>query len=211
MDEKTSQSNWVESIRKIPGWVKGFIAFVTAVVGFVRLWQGDAGLVTIVLLAVGVIGAWLGCAYVRFSRKTPRRKRRRRRTVPRYSHKARRWALAGLIIIPLLTASGVGYHLYQQARPPSKVIVLIANFDGPEPKKYRVTETVLARLRQALEPYDDVEVKALGGAITEAEGSTAARAAGEKRKATIVMKNSRWIPPSLLGGGKRARRRREPG
>ena len=30
-------------------------------------------------------------------------------------------------------------------------------------------------------------------------------------QAAIFMKNSRWIPPSLLGGGKRARRRREPG
>jgi len=32
-----------------------------------------------------------------------------------------------------------------------------------------------------------------------------------KNKRFFFMKNSRWIPPSLLGGGKRARRRREPG
>jgi len=54
--------NWLDSIKKLPGWIAGFIAFVTAVVGLVKLWQGDMGLVTIVLLAVGVGGGTLGCA-----------------------------------------------------------------------------------------------------------------------------------------------------
>jgi hypothetical protein len=44
--------NWLESIKKLPGWITGFIAFVTAVVGFVKLWQGDTGLVTMVLLTI---------------------------------------------------------------------------------------------------------------------------------------------------------------
>jgi hypothetical protein len=45
--------------------------------------------------------------------------------------------LAGLVIIPLLTVGGVGYHCYQQTRPPTKVILLVADFDGPELQKYR--------------------------------------------------------------------------
>jgi hypothetical protein len=44
--------NWLGSIKKLPGWVTGFIAFVTEAVGFVKLWQGDTGLVTIVLLTI---------------------------------------------------------------------------------------------------------------------------------------------------------------
>ena len=179
--------NWLDSVKKLPGWIIGFIAFVTAVVGFIKLWQGDTGLVTIVLLVAGVGGGTLGCAYLAF--KPPKRIKS-----PVLGDEGtlqpspwRPWALAGLVIIPLLTASGVGYHLYRQAQPPSKVILLVADFDGPEPQKYRVTETVLTRLRTALKPYDDVEVEALGRAITEAEGSAAARAEGEKRQAAIVI------------------------
>jgi len=58
--------NWLDSIKKLPGWITGFIAFVTAVVGFIKLWQGDTGLVTIVLLGAGVGGGTLGCAYLAF-------------------------------------------------------------------------------------------------------------------------------------------------
>jgi len=63
--------NWLDFIKKLPDWIMGLIAFVTAVVGFLKLWQGDTGLVTIVLLAIGVGGLWLGCAYLAFKRTPP--------------------------------------------------------------------------------------------------------------------------------------------
>jgi tetratricopeptide (TPR) repeat protein len=173
---------WTDFIKKLPGWITGLVAFVTAIVGFVKLWRGDTGLVTIVLLAVGAGGGMLGCAYLAFKRTPP--------LIPGGKGIKSRWhsyALAGLIAIPLLVAGGAGYHLYRQAQPPNKVIVLIADFDGPQPEQYRVTETVLGRLRAALKPYDDVRVVALGRAITEAEGSAAARAEGERCKAAVVI------------------------
>ena len=176
--------NWPDFIPRLPGWITGFVAFVTAVVGFIKLLQGDTGLVTIALLAIGAGGGTLGCAYLAFKRTWPLVIGDKRAWLyPRW----RRWALAGLVIIPLLTAGGIVYHHYQLAQPPDKVIILVTDFDGPEPQKYRVTETVLARLRAALEDYDDVEIEPLGRAITEAEGSAAARAEGEKRKAAIVI------------------------
>jgi len=193
MKKNTSRFNWPDLIQKIPGWITSFIIFVMAVGGFVKWVQGDTGLVTIVLLAIGVGGGWLGCLYVHARKRDAghivrhRGQKTREVMVSYYGKWERRLALAGLVITPLLTAGGVVYHRYQQAQPPTKVIILIADFDGPEPQKYRVTEIVLARLRQALEQYDDVKVEALGRAITEAEGSAAARAEGEKRKATIVI------------------------
>ncbi len=176
--------DWLDSAKKILGVVTGIITLITALAGFFKLWQGDAGLVTIALLVLGVGGGTLGCAYLVFKRTPPLVIGGKGAwQYPRW----RRWALAGLVIIPLLAASGLGYHYYQQSRSPDKVIILIANFDGPEPQNYRVTETVLARLRAALEPYDDVQIEPLGRAITEAEGSAVARAAGEEHEAAIVI------------------------
>jgi tetratricopeptide (TPR) repeat protein len=175
---------WLDSIKKLPGWIMGLIAFVTAVVGFINLWQGDSSLVTIVLLAVGVGGGWLGCAYLTFKRTSPLVEGGKGTwKYPRW----RPWAMAGLVIIPLLAAGGVGYYWFLQTRPPDKIIVLVADFDGVEPQRYRVTETVLVRLQDALEPYDDVDVYALGRMITGVAGSTAARSEGEKHKAAIFI------------------------
>lgn len=182
MTEK--RRTFVDLLPKLPGWIIGFVTFVSAVVGFVKLWQGDRGLVTVVLFAVGVIGALACFLYVAFKRTEPLVVGGKVAwQYPRW----RRWALAGVAIILLLTAVGTGFYFYHQAQPPTKVILLVSNFEGPEPQKYRVTETVLARLRQALEPYRDVEIQALGRAITEAEGSAVARAEGQKRKAAIVL------------------------
>jgi len=173
-----------KSLRGVIAFVVQVIGLVTAVVQLIQLWQGNTGLVTVVVLTLGLVGGIAGSAYVAFKRTPPLVKGGKGTwQYPR----ARPWALAGLIIILLLAAGGVGYHLYQQAKPPTKIILLVADFDGPEPQKYVVTKTVLARLRQALEPYNDVRVEALGRAITEQEGSAVARAEGERRKATIVI------------------------
>jgi tetratricopeptide (TPR) repeat protein len=171
-------------ISKVPGWITGLIAFVTAVVGFVKLWQGDTGLVTTVLLAIGVGGGTLGCAYLAFKRTLPlvlggKGTWQYRRWRP--------WALAGLVIIPLLTASGLSYHLYEQAQPPTKVIILVARFHGPDSDKHQVTNKVLNDLHRALARYDDVKVEGLGQVITEEEGSDAARAEGKNHQAAIVI------------------------
>ena len=88
------------------------------------------------------------------------------------------WAIGLVVVISLWLVYGylVFKHI-QKKRPPKKVIILVANFDGPESQKHRVTEAVWERLSLALEKYDDVETKALGRPITEAEGSSVAAVA----------------------------------
>jgi len=176
--------SWTDLIPRLPGWITGFMAFISAVVGFVKLWRGDTGLVTVVLLVVGLGGGLAACAYGAFSKTPPQIEGGR--GVWRYPD-ARRWAIAGLILIPLVTVSVLVIWQYRRTQPPGKVIVLVARFDGPEPEKYRVTETILSRLREATEQYEDVEIAALGKVITEEQGSAVARAEGEKRKAAIVI------------------------
>lgn len=182
-------ANRFDFVKKLSVWFMGFVVFITTMVGFIRLWEDGMGLVTIVLLAVGGGSGTLGCAYLAFSRtqlKRRKSKKGRKRETWKYS-RWRSWALSGLIVIPLITTGGIGYYFYQKAQPPDKVIILVADFDGPKSQEYRVTEIMLARLRAALEPYDDVQVEALGRAIVEVEGSAIAHTEGEKRKAAIVI------------------------
>jgi len=68
--------------------------------------------------------------------------------------------------------------------PPIKTIILFANFDGPEPQKYRVTEDVWESLELALQNLDDVQLERVEKSF---KTSSEAIAEGEKRKATIVI------------------------
>lgn len=70
-DDK-QQPDWLSLNRDLFGAIIGLIAVVTAIVGFVRLWQGDAKLVTIVLVAVGVGVSLVLCRHVRFKKKASR-------------------------------------------------------------------------------------------------------------------------------------------
>ena len=107
--------------------------------------------------------AWASCAYVAFKRTPPLIEGGRGTwQYPRW----RRQALAGLVVIPLLMAGGAGYHLYQPDRSSDKITIILADFDGPDPEQYGVTEHVVERLRAALAEYPDVQVQTLDQTIT---------------------------------------------
>jgi hypothetical protein len=38
------------------------------------------------------------------------------------------------------------------------VKILIAEFEGPDPQKYRVTDNILSEIRRKMEKYKDVEI-----------------------------------------------------
>jgi tetratricopeptide (TPR) repeat protein len=176
--------DWPSFILRLPTWIIGLVTFITTVVGFLKLLQGKTDLGAIVCLVIGVGGVTLGCAYIAFKRTQPLIAGGKGTwQYPKW----RSWALLGLIMIPVLTMSGIGYQLYQRSRPTKELIILIANFDGPKSDDYKVNETVLNHLRTTLEEYDNLKVVPLGRAITEIEGSTIARAEGEKHKASIVI------------------------
>src|SRR6266508_4550093 len=114
---------------------------------------------------------------------------------PFYSKWVRRVALAGAIAIPSLLGLNLALSYYYKSQPPDKIVILVADFDGSESEKYRVTETVLEGLRMAVRPYHDVRIEALGRSIKETEvdqitgkkGTDAAREVGQQEMATIVI------------------------
>ena len=67
------------------------------------------------------------------------------------------------------------------------VKILVAEFGGPEPQNYRVTETLLAKIREKTGEYKDVQVLPLGKTITESEGKNVARKLGQEQQADIVI------------------------
>ena len=198
-------SSFGQFINQVTGLILGIFGFISTVVGFVTLAQGNAGLVTATLIIVGISLLWLACLY--FARfwmpeaedgkgnkrvglvppaqddklvREQRRKRRRRTLV-------RRAALIGLILVPLLSLGGYGAWRHVQNLPNDDVVILVADFSGPDTQNNRVTETILRQLRDATEDYDDVEVVALSQAVSEQAGSDQARKLAEKKKADIMI------------------------
>ncbi len=161
-----------------------FISAVTAVVQFLKLWRGDRAIVTWVTAALGWLALVVLSGYVAWWRvPSPFDAKRHIPAYPRW----RRFALAGFVLL-LLTPAAAGYALYWQDQTlSSKVVIMVADFTGPEPEQYRLTEQVLVQLREALTGYDDTVVVALGQPITEQEGSAVAREEGRRYRADLVL------------------------
>jgi tetratricopeptide (TPR) repeat protein len=202
MSDRDSSNNSLRTfLNQMSVPILAVISFISGVYGFVKLFADkDAGLITLISLAVGILLLLSVCLYYArfwqpekqdkgpsaFSPLTEQQVSAQAKT-ERQRKQVRRFAIAGLILIPLLSFTGVSGWFYLQSLPAKNVIVLVAEFDSPDAKTHGVTETIIRQLRQATEKYTDVEIQALNKPITEQEGSKVARAAGEKRKATIVI------------------------
>jgi len=184
MTENESKPELFDLIKRLPGWITSLIAFIAAIIGFIKLWQGNAGLMTTILLILGIGGLLIICAYIVF-KKIPSQFDA---TTKRFAFpKLRPFAITGLILIPLIFIVGFTYQIYLKNKPPDKIIVLVADFVGPEPQKWAVTEKILERLENALTNEPKAQLKALGKAITQQEGSAKAKEIGAKKKASIVI------------------------
>jgi tetratricopeptide (TPR) repeat protein len=77
-------------------------------------------------------------------------------------------------------------HLAPSPTPtptPQKILIGLANFDGPDQEKYRVTDTLYQNLTQHLSEYSDVEISRLDQSFKTSED---ARAFGKEEKAAMV-------------------------
>jgi tetratricopeptide (TPR) repeat protein len=185
-DDKEAHNGLGMFLNQMSALVLAVISFISGVYGFVKLFADkDAGLITLISLTVGILLLLGVCLYyARFWRPERQEQAQAQAKKARHRQWIRRLAIAGLVLIPLLTLSGVAGWFYL---PTKNIIVLVADFDAPEAKTYGVTETVIRQLRLATERYTDVEIQALNKPITEHEGDKVAQIEGKKRQATIVL------------------------
>jgi tetratricopeptide (TPR) repeat protein len=184
-NQKEPESNDLTSMIKII-WVPiiGFIGGVTSIVKFIELWRGDRELVTIVTITIGIIALVFSLLYIGYSKKQSPVYARRQ--IPRYPSFFR-LARIGLLALVVATISG-GMLLYRQdLMLQDKLVILIANFDGPDSENYRITEYLLASLKKNLNRNKEIVIKPLNKEITEQEGSEVARKTGREHRADIIV------------------------
>ena len=178
----------LELIKVLLGVVTAVLGTVIAVVQFLKLWRGDQATVTWVTASLGWLALVLLSGYVAWWRVPidlvdfkgrPSKQRTRA-----YPERWCRFALAVFVLL-LLAPAVAGYALYRHDQAlGGKVVILVADFDGPEPGDYRVTKTVWEQMELALEKYDDVQLERLERTF---DTSSDARVEGKRRKASIVI------------------------
>ncbi len=118
----------------------------------------------------------------------------RGRTLPRPGRLGS-MSLFGVLALLLVIGAGaaLGFHAFraQQASTgprSSSTVIVVADFTGPDPQEYRVTDFILNQLIGATAKYRDVRVQALGASITEHQGGDVwARSVGLSHQATMVL------------------------
>ncbi|NMG22993.1 CHAT domain-containing tetratricopeptide repeat protein, partial [Brasilonema bromeliae] len=154
---------------------------IISLLGLFRLVLNDYGLITRILLGLGLITFWLCCAYIYYpSSQIAGFNINFFRRFKQYK-KLRRLALAGMVIIPLLTITG----FYILELPTKDIIVLLADFEtSADQKNYRVTQNIFNKLDNAFQRYPDVKVQRLNKIITNRQD---ALSEGKSHKASIVI------------------------
>ena len=108
-------------------------------------------------------------------------------TTPRYPRPARRSAGVALFCLPIVVASSfLGWRAYH-GKPKTGFLILVADFDGPDPKSFRVSEIIVEKIRLATRPYSDIEVRTLERTITAQQGSLEATKIARENGAAIVL------------------------
>src|SRR2546426_7851113 len=98
-----------------------------------------------------------------------------------------RWYVGGLSLLLGVVVVLLGLRGVQDIVEPRKIIVLVAEIDGPDSARSTVSDNVVAMLRLSLAGVGDVEVRRLGRVLTVQDGRPAARMWGERQNARVVL------------------------
>ncbi len=168
--------------------ITGFIGAVTLIYNFYKLWQGDQETVTLITASAGLIIWILLLSWISFSstiRDDKKTKGKKDKRIPKYKY-LHQPAKIALVITLILTGLGI-YSLQQQRQNlANKLIIVIANFDGPE-EKYGIRNQLIEKLNSSINNYDEVKIIPVTETITPSQGSIQARKLGQRYQADIVL------------------------
>jgi tetratricopeptide (TPR) repeat protein len=179
----------VELLKKLWLPVAGFISVVTLAYNFYKLWLGDQATITYISAGALLIVLSILLGWVWFSKRTVVQ-RKKSRNEPRYSKTYRQISLGLFGILWLSTGLG-GWLLYENQQSQAetiekKVIVLVAQFDGPE-ETYGLHDQIIEDLHQATKEYNDTVIIDSRETVTAGQGSEYARELGKKENADLVI------------------------
>jgi hypothetical protein len=97
---------------------------------------------------------------------------------PYYSKSIRRFALIGIIVFPIL----ISFILIYPQIKSKKTIIVVSDYDGLDPQKYRVTDIILEKLHKLAQEFKDIDIVFVPEKITEKNGTQYARRIGVKKK-----------------------------
>ncbi len=181
---------FVDSLKKLLATATGIIAGVTVIIQFIKLWQGNQGLVTIVLLALSLVVLWGFLWYV-YSKQDlgPTRGfwNRVREPVPVYSTRLRAIALWGIFILPIGILLTLGYILWPRSDyDTNKVEILIARIEREDQPEPVFTSRIIEELNNLAS--EDIKIEVLNRHISVIEGGkTLAREIGKEYEVDIVV------------------------
>ena len=197
MSDRDNSSGLGEFLKQVWAGVVFLMGIVSAILGYVKLAQGDLGLFTFILIGVGIAGLFLSCFYHAVIWKPELEDRSSPILIPgsgnfitsqrdenQQRKRIRRLARLGLLLVPILVAGLYWGYQYQANLPAKDFRILVANFETSDKQNHRITQEIFANLERQMEKYEDVEVEKLNKAV---DSIKAAKEIGNQKKAAIVI------------------------
>ena len=183
-------SSW---LTKLLAPITATLAFINSIVQFVQFWRGDQGIVTRVLWFASVLLILVSLHHIGYSRILSPIIRENKwgklssKEIYKYGETVSKVARTSIYISILLIITFLGVAIQRNNVLKDKVVVLVADFDGPDKKNYQVTQILLSQLSNSLASYNDILIIPLNKPITEQEGSKKAQSFGKEYQADLVV------------------------
>lgn len=202
--------NFENGLKKLGGWTKGVIAFVVSLISFILLIKSNINLGLLLLSLTLLLGAVFWMVIIIASKKQPKYGPPFEQSKPewKYQKYQRVWTLAILSFLiifsvavfikwmrpltvfvkysfmndPLLRPS----ELLQCYTTSSDILILVADFPGPQPDNYGVMDILIPSLLDNINS-ETVEILFIDKPIREKQGSSYATAIRDDCGATMIM------------------------